>query len=116
MFASCSVRRPVYRVELRAKDDDWIIVYLPLLADHRCDPDTGGPHLVKARWGGEIVYGEFIWTGRRHNRMLWSGQSPESLTDLGRSPIHRGEVVRVFEGDDRAGASWEFVVADVFRV
>jgi hypothetical protein len=111
----CMIRSPFYRVELRASDGDWLVAYMPIKSDGRYDGQTPGPHLVKAG-GSRQAYGELVATRERYHRIVWGGGTPDSLTELALEPVRVGLVVRVFDGDDRAGPHRDFTVREMIRV
>jgi hypothetical protein len=105
-----------HRIHLRAPDQDYITLYLPLTDDGRLDAKGHQPWLCKALWGGFDYLGEFFAGSGGLNRIVWADDD-EWLTDLGTVPVRKGAVVSVYEGDDADLADVvEVIVADVRRV
>jgi hypothetical protein len=105
-----------HRIHLRAPDQEYITLYLPLTEDGRLDTKGHQPWLCKALWGGFDYLGEFVAGSDGLNRIVWADED-EWLTDLGTVPVRKGAVVSVYEGDDAELADVvEVVVADVRRV
>jgi hypothetical protein len=115
MGSVCMIRSPMYRVELRSNDGDWLVAYMPIRTDGRYDDRTPGPHLVKegGRRGG---YGELLATKERYNRIVWGAGRDDSSTDLGIQPIRAGDEVKLFDGENRQQSARVLHIREVIRV
>ncbi len=115
MGSLCMTRSPMYRVELRSDDGDWLVAYMPIRTDGRYDERTPGPHLVKDG-GRRAGYGELIATRDRYNRIVWGAGRNDSSTDLGTRPIRTGDTVKLFDGEGHQGSVRLLHIREVLRV
>jgi hypothetical protein len=107
--------KPEYhRLHMRTDDGDHVTAYLPL-KDGQFAKAGPQPYLLKALWDNTDYYGELKAQDGSHHRIEWEDTSV-SLTDLGKAPLKRGAVIRIFYSDSTDADFKEFVVIELARV
>lgn len=102
-----------YRIHLEADDGDWLTLLAPLDETGRVISSKGGPLLFKARWNGDIFYGELL-VGE--GRIVWGAEAPDSLTDLASVIVQEWALVTIWQEDSRDSDEFRFRVRTVQRL